>query len=562
MRRTTAASLMEPLRVVLGARMRLTDAVRRLDAHRTVMAPVVISGAPVGILTRRDAEHAMRMGGGALTAGEMTCGGAPKVSGGAGLPEMNRLSQGVAPGLIVSGPGRVVEGMVSRRRLSQISGAAGRNGRDLRQTLVRLMSVPHVRLLRRAGALAVERGVCLHLAGGVVRDVLMGRTPRDLDLVVEGDGIAFASRLSQELGGKLTRHERFGTAVIHVGPVTTDFPAGLRIDVATARQEAYAHPAALPLVEPGTIVDDILRRDVTINSMTIRLDGRRFGILVDAAGGQRDLRRHVLQVLHRMSLVDDPTRAFRIARFAARFGFAQTEDTKSSLNIARQLGAFQRLGGERLQRELVLIASEPAPWTVWGQCAAMGLLSEIGPALRWHPETRRHMERLFRGIREEKPGMDLAEVDRPLVMLMLLARGASPASRRELAARLKLSGGRAARLEQSGQQLRALTRILSRGADAGRVARCCEEAAPEMLALTWAMGGPAASAIGWYLRELRNIRPTLTGAALREMGLPAGPRYAAVLARLRAALLNRGIRTVDEERALAIRLVRRMSRER
>ena len=554
--------MMEPVRVVLGAGMSLADAVRRLAAHESSMAPVAALGHTVGILSRSSAEHASKMGAGEMTVGELICGGAPRVARLAGPALMKKRSLGVAPGLIVSGPGGLMMGTISRHRVAQAFGAAGHKGRNLNARIRALMGEPRALLLRRAGALAGRRGVGLHLAGGVVRDLLMGTAPRDLDLVVEGDGIGFATQLARQLGGALTRHERFGTAVIRLASVAGDPATGLRIDVATARREIYEHPAALPAVEPGSIFDDIHRRDVTINSMTIRLDGRRFGILVDEIGGQRDLRRRALRVHHKMSLVDDPTRAFRIARFAARFGFTQTDDTRDSLTLARELGAFERLGGERLLRELLLIASEPEPGQVWRHCAANGLLSVVSPALRWDADARRLMGRFFLGIRHGRLEAISGLVDPALVMLMLLARGASRGHRKALAARLKMTGRPAARLDAFAEELLALTGKLSHQPAAGRVARLCEQADPEVLALAWTGGGPSAKAIDWYLRELRLVRPTITGEALREMGLSAGPGFALVLARLKAAILDGRVQSATEEREMALRLVRGRRRNR
>ena len=151
----------------------------------------------------------------------------------------------------------------------------------------------------------------VHLVGGSVRDLLRGGTPSDLDLVVEGP----AAPVAQRLGGQTRTHDRFGTLTVTVGAVT--------FDIATARRERYAHPGALPEVEPAPLREDLLRRDFSVNAIALALSGPDRGRLRAAPGGLEDLdRRPILRVLHDASFVDDPTRLLRLARYRARLGFA------------------------------------------------------------------------------------------------------------------------------------------------------------------------------------------------------------------------------------------------
>ena len=194
----------------------------------------------------------------------------------------------------------------------------------------------------------------IYLVGGAVRDVLMGVEITDIDLVTEGDAAVVASGLSEDA----LIHERFGTAEVMVD--------GIRIDVATARTEIYAFPGALPEVSPASIAEDLARRDFTINAMAIALD--KPGDLLDPHGGRADLARGVVRVIHPFSFADDPTRALRAARYAARFGFSLDPMTADLLPDV-DLGTVSR---ERIDNEFELIASEPTGieafrlLTVWG----------------------------------------------------------------------------------------------------------------------------------------------------------------------------------------------------
>jgi tRNA nucleotidyltransferase (CCA-adding enzyme) len=182
----------------------------------------------------------------------------------------------------------------------------------------------------------------LYVVGGAVRDLLLGRGRADLDIVVEGDAAALAARL----GAEPVSHERFATAKVLLD--------GHELDIASARSESYPHPGALPEVAPAAGIEaDLGRRDFTVNAMAIPLRGE--ARLIDPHGGQADLDSGLLRVLHADSFVDDPTRAIRAARYAARFGFALEPGTAALLRAA-DLGT---VSPDRRQAELSRLAAEP-----------------------------------------------------------------------------------------------------------------------------------------------------------------------------------------------------------
>jgi tRNA nucleotidyltransferase (CCA-adding enzyme) len=198
-------------------------------------------------------------------------------------------------------------------------------------------------------ALAGEAGV--HVVGGAVRDVLLGRAPHELDFVVEGDAAAVAAHAAQRLGGRVVVHDRFGTATVHA--------PGATFDLASARRERYPHPGALPVVELGASLDeDLARRDLTVNAVALSLTD---GTLTAWPGALDDLAGGVLRVLHPGSFRDDPTRMVRLARYAGRLGFEPDGETKALLAEAVAGGALGTVSGERLGEEVRLLAAEPQP---------------------------------------------------------------------------------------------------------------------------------------------------------------------------------------------------------
>ena len=171
----------------------------------------------------------------------------------------------------------------------------------------------HSRLLERASAVAAGLRVELYLAGGAVRDALLAVTPDNLDIVVVRPRADFAERLAREVGGEVTLRSQFGTYKLLV--------ACDEIDVATARREEYPRPGALPIVEASSIEEDLGRRDFSINSMAVSLNRDSWGELLDLHGGEDDLGRGFVRVLHGDSFVDDATRILRAVRYAVRLGF-------------------------------------------------------------------------------------------------------------------------------------------------------------------------------------------------------------------------------------------------
>ena len=209
------------------------------------------------------------------------------------------------------------------------------------------------RAVSQVTRLARDRGERVHLVGGAVRDLLLRRPVRDLDLVLEGDASQFAAALASRLAAKaVVVHARFGTA-------TLELPDGVRLDVAATRRESYAYPGALPTVSLGaSLEEDLARRDFTIHAIALELSSRRRS-LRDPFGGRADLARRRLRFLHPASPTDDPTRAFRAVRYANRLGFSLAPEARREVAAALAIGAFDAVSGDRLRRELELLLAEP-----------------------------------------------------------------------------------------------------------------------------------------------------------------------------------------------------------
>jgi tRNA nucleotidyltransferase (CCA-adding enzyme) len=207
-------------------------------------------------------------------------------------------------------------------------------------------------VLRKVIDFFVKSEYHAYLVGGYVRDSTLGRESVDIDVVVEGDAVKAARELNTKVKGKMTSHHEFRTASIVID--------SYRVDLASARTEKYSSPAHLPHVYPSTIVEDLNRRDFTINAIAMSISNENFGEIFDPFDGMSDIKKKLIRILHRNSFVDDPTRIFRALRYKNRFGFRLEEETETQMRQAIEDGMVQKLSGQRLLNELRQIFNEPS----------------------------------------------------------------------------------------------------------------------------------------------------------------------------------------------------------
>ncbi len=381
----------------------------------------------------------------------------------------------------------------------------------------------------------------VYLVGGAVRDLLLGAKGFDLDLAVEGDAVAFARRLAEELDGDVVAHGRFGTAVVRYGD-------GAHVDVVTARRETYAEPAALPAVEPGTIEDDLRRRDFTVNALAVSLAQEDFGRLVDPWNGRHDLERRLLRVLHEASFVDDPTRIFRAIRYENRLGFRMDAATERLAREAVAAGLVGRLSGARLREELVTLLDEEGIAHTVDRLAELGLDRAIDPGLAADAEAARLVARLDRLLAE-------LEVEAPVwrVRLAALARRLDPDALRALLTRLKLRRRDVDLIGAAVETAPALATDLAGDPDPAEVAARAEPHSPDAPLLALALADVPALR-GWFTR-LRGVRLEITGADLAALGLPESPLVGEVLGELRRRKLRGELDGRESELAAARELI-------
>jgi tRNA nucleotidyltransferase (CCA-adding enzyme) len=355
----------------------------------------------------------------------------------------------------------------------------------------RISALPGIDAVR--AALAGERA---YLVGGAVRDLLLGLEHPDLDVAVEGDVLELARRL----GSEPVSHERFATATVDVD--------GVRLDLARTRSERYPQPGALPEVEPAPLEADLARRDFTVNAMALPLAGPPE--LIDPHGGRHDLDARVLRVLHPGSFADDPTRALRAARYAARLGLELEPETARLLRDA-DLGT---VSGDRVQAELRRItAADEAP-------AALELLFDWGLV-----------------------GIDAGAGARTRALREILARPewAGFVDAAEAAYNIAVPDG-----ELEAAAVRLAAAHPDRPSEAVRLAHGrtpVDLAAARLAGAVW---------LDDYVREWRHVELEIDGSDLLAAGIPEGPAVGRGLAAALAARLDGQAAGRDEELRIAL----------
>ena len=399
-------------------------------------------------------------------------------------------------------------------------------------------------MLQTIGEEAYQLGCNAYVVGGFVRDLFLYRTNEDLDIVIEGDGIAFAKKYAKFVNARIHSYEKFGTAVII-------FPDGFKIDVASARMEYYKFPAALPTVEMSSIKLDLFRRDFTVNTLAIQLRPNKFGLLIDFFSAQKDIKEKSIRVLHNLSFVEDPTRVFRAIRFEQRFGFSIGKLTSGLIENAVKMDFFKRLSGRRVFAELRQILEEKTPLAAIKRLDEYGLLSVVHPSI----ELNNHMISLFNAVKKVLSWHDLLFLEEPYmrwaVYFLALTRHCDKETADEICMRIELAPRYKTifcneRFEADRSMLWMERNLPTKNSTIYKhLAVFRIELILYMMAAT--KHETVKRSISNYVTRLRYIDTSVTGKDLKKMGLEPGPIYREILQAVLDAKLNGQLKTRNDE---------------
>ncbi len=565
----TVAQIMSGTPQLLTPATTIEEAAKQMARYGYEGYPVLENGKIIGLLTRRAVDRAVahRLNipiRNLMNAGEVTVRPDDSIE----LLQRMMVDTGWGQIPVVDPTGHII-GIVTRTDLlKNLSPEPALPGyRNLADLLEKSIPAKHLALLKTIAETAHELHQALYIVGGFVRDLLLERPSLDFDLVVEGDAITLAKALVQKHGGRITTHARFGTAkwILPEGGKDSSFilpPSSL--DLISARTEFYTHPTALPTVERGSIKLDLHRRDFTINTLALRLDGLHFGELHDHWGGYNDLRQGVIRVLHSVSFVDDPTRMLRAVRFEQRFGFQIEARTRELIEAALApqdstgTPLLERVSGDRIRHELDRVLDEPNAAGILARMEELGLLKAIHPALPWNDmlyaeisARSDHIPGSEWGIGAEVKGIPTPRaVAYTLWLAPLSPAGVGAVSKRLAFSQtlekilLSASGLRDELSDLCSIATSLITSRLDKVHPLGLYAcfiGCHHE--------------PLRDCLIEYVTRWRHIHPLTNGNSLQAAGLRPSPVYTKILSTLRAAWLDGQIKSPEEEESLTRKLI-------
>lgn len=561
----------------------IAEAARLMSRYGHEGFPVIVQTEDgrdeiLGVLTRREADRAMSHKLETQPVSRFMRAGKVSISSLASIRELRLLmtesNWGQIP--VVDDEGNIL-GIVTRTDLIKLWDDASlpiNRAPAIAEKLRDALLPQDLALLRFIGAEVEELHFSVYVVGGFVRDLLLNHkdsplSALDLDIVIEGDAIAFARGLESQFGGRVVPHRRFNTAKwilddprhpvhterlsarLELSGKTIKLPPHL--DFISARTEFYTAPTALPTVEDSSIKLDLHRRDFTINTLAISLNPTRWAELLDFFGGARDLEQGIIQVLHSLSFVDDPTRILRAVRYEQRFGF-QIEDRTCQL-LLEALELLDRVTPARIRHEFERIFQEQTPEHALYRLGELQVLQAIVPGLVVDAATVRALAATR--IAYEKAvhasphtHTDLATLRLDDLYWGVLSIGMKPDEKDKLIERLGLQG--------TTQKILHGLSILSRYGSAllepdilpSQAVELLEQIPVSALALAESLPDqhPARRhLIRAYLDHWRHATPLLDGNSLAEMGIPSGPLYRIILTALRNGRLDGHIHNRQQE---------------
>lgn len=523
--------------------------------------PVIENGRVVGLLTRRELDRALEHHLDNLTlreimsAGEITLHPDDSVL----TLEQRMVESGWGQIPVLDSTGKLI-GIVTRTDLIKHWASTHPAQAPVRTSIppeaIRdVLGAPVAELIERIAEEARTLNLSLYIVGGAVRDLLLNRANLDIDFVVENRAVDLAERLRARCGGEVHSHKPFGTAkwildAEALGCAASDLPE--HIDFATARNEFYEHPTALPTVYQSSIKLDLQRRDFTINTLAIQLSpASASGQVLDYYGGLADLRAGLIRVLHSLSFVDDPTRILRALRFEHRLNF-QIEPRTAEL-ITNALPLLRRITGERIRNEFDLLLRESQPELALLKIQQQGIAQAIHPAFYIPPDIAAR----FETARQEFPSWLHSQPDLAALYWHILAAGIPVDDLPDVCERLLFGKRISESLLGAARLVQQINGLGESGLRPSQIVAHLDKLSEMALLTVWLLTDNALirERITLYASRWQHIQPTVTGNTLRDMGIPPGPCYSVILSKVRIARLDGEIATAADELALLRKLI-------
>ena len=573
----TIGKIMSKHPLLLSPETSLDEAARAFQRYGYEGFPVISEGKVVGLLTRRAVDrslaHHLK-----LNAGSIMDAGNYSLTTKDTVDQLQAMMASTGWGQIpvIDPASHEVVGIATRtdllRTLSQdVAFVPGKL--NYANFLERLLPGPRFALLKTVADEAAKEKLPIYIVGGFVRDLLLDHFSADFDIVVEGEAIQLANRLFKHFGGRVISHNRFGTAKWMIKDIkdkllhefgfldTKEEMLPDSLDLTSARTEFYDHPTALPTVERSGIKLDLHRRDFTINTMALRLDGRHFGELYDYWDGLADLQKKQVKVLHSLSFVDDPTRLLRAVRFEQRFHFQIENRTLQLMQEASPL--IKQVSGDRLRHEFNLVFEEDHPIPILERLQELGLCQAVHPSFIWNKDFSHGLEAVLRCEipAEWKLAGQIGHTPIKIALAYMVWL---------LQLNCQESLVIADRLHFNNQLMDALKRSLQVLGEFDSLSALRPSEFAERVGELPPLAGYALfllcpleklkTALEQYFIRWHKFNPSIDGNRLKALGMEPGPRYSEIINRLRAAWIDGEIDSPEQEENLLKEILANLGR--
>ncbi len=423
----------------------------------------------------------------------------------------------------------------------------------------RIEKIPYTvrTFIKKCSHLAYRLDMRIYLVGGIVRDLILGRESFDYDIVVEGDAIELCRVLSEESGVSFCRHHTFGTATVYY--------KNYKIDFATARKEFYPHRGALPKVEKAALVDDLFRRDFTINAMAVSINRDDYGKLIDLYGGYSDLRKGVVRVMHDNSFFDDPTRMLRAVRFEQRFSFKIEKHTFHLLKEASSQGVLKLIDEQRLRDELILILKEKKPLKYIRRIQNLMGFSFIDDSLILKDKDYQLIRRAERAVMfYDKTFAGHRPLDVWLIYLMALLNRLSFKKILIFCKNFRLRKGEEKRLVSAFEHKNIIKGLYRKNIKKSKLFKLLTPLSFETIVFFYACttNKYARAHLVFFLKHLSCVKLKVSGHDLKRMHLEPHHLYSKALSELKHVKIEKGLYTKKEELQEISKIFKRLKRKR
>ncbi|MCX7829942.1 MAG: CBS domain-containing protein [Acidobacteria bacterium] len=547
--------------------MTIETALTEMNKYRINSLPIFVGNKVVGVVTRQEVDKTIQLKMGKEPVSTLIATPPPIFDPEDSIEKVQKemLEKSYRVVLVGKSENDIV-GIISRMSLfkklyeksvSVVSKAFG--GAPSREEMVRVLESyfgkEELLNIRWLGQVSKKMSMKCYLVGGVVRDIMLHNKIKDLDFVVEGDAEKIAEKIASEKGGRVRSHAAFGTAIWMR-------PDGSRWDFATARSEYYESPASLPIVEEAGLIRDLSRRDFTINSMAISINPDDFGEIIDPFGGIKDLRQCRIKVLHGISIIDDPTRAFRAVRFAAKLNFEISPETKQLILNALKQGVFKHLSPKRVLSEILEILKSSSVIESLKMLEELQLLRLFWRSIKLTPKL---MDRLYKAQKVSdffEVNFPKEEFDRAAFFLLNLTDRLSTKELKEFIKYYPFSRKTKELLNTYREATWNLKKKLTIARSKKSEIYTAFASLPMILLLFYLSKCEKEEdeiLIKNFILKERFVKLEINGEDLKKMGFQPGKHFSVALAETKAAKIDGQLRNKEDEINYAVSVIKRLS---